>query len=78
VQSGPYRYLRHPIYTAVLGMYCGTVLVSGQLHAPLALLLVTATYWRKIRLEERALAETFGAAHDAYRQTTRAFIPGLY
>ena len=78
VQSGPYRYLRHPIYTAVLGMYCGTALVSGQIHAPLALLVVTIAYWRKIRLEERALAQTFGAAHEAYREKTWALIPGLY
>ncbi|MGH9702188.1 MAG: methyltransferase family protein, partial [Candidatus Acidiferrales bacterium] len=28
VRSGPYRFIRHPIYTGVLGMYCGTALVS--------------------------------------------------
>jgi protein-S-isoprenylcysteine O-methyltransferase Ste14 len=78
VRSGPYRFLRHPIYTALLGMYCGTALVSGQIHAPLALLLVTLAYWRKIRLEERALAETFGAEHAAYRRDTWALIPGVY
>lgn len=78
VRSGPYRFLRHPIYTAVLGMYCGTILVSGEVHAPLALLLVTLAYWRKIRMEERALAETFGAEHEAYRRHTWALIPGVY
>src|SRR5262249_41716517 len=66
-----------PIYTAVLGMYCGTAVVSGEIHAPLALLLVAVTYRRKIRLEERALAETFGATHEAYRRKTWALIPGL-
>ena len=78
VRSGPYRFLRHPIYTAVLGMYCGTALVSGEIHAPLALLLVTLAYWRKIRLEERALGEAFGAEHEAYRRHTWALIPGVY
>lgn len=78
VRSGPYHFLRHPIYTAVLGMYCGTALVSGEIHALLALLLVTLAYWRKIRLEERALAETFGADHEAYRRHTWALIPGVY
>jgi hypothetical protein len=29
VRSGPYRFIRHPIYTAMLGMYLGTALVSG-------------------------------------------------
>lgn len=78
VRSGPYRFLRHPIYTAVLGMYCGTALVSGKIHAPLALLLVTLAYVRKIRLEERALSEAFGPEHEAYRRDTWALIPGVY
>ena len=33
VQSGPYRIVRHPIYTAMIGMFVGTALVSGDLHA---------------------------------------------
>jgi len=78
VRSGPYRFVRHPIYTAVLGMYCGTCLVSGAVHSLVALAIVTAAYWRKIRLEERALNETFRSDHDDYRRHTWALIPGVY
>jgi protein-S-isoprenylcysteine O-methyltransferase Ste14 len=78
VRSGPYRFVRHPIYTAVLGMYVGTGVVVGELHALVALAVVTLAYWRKIRLEERALRETFPADHDSYRRDTWAWIPGLY
>jgi len=78
VRSGPYRFIRHPIYTAVLGMYCGTALVSGEIHAPIALVIVTLAYWRKIRLEEKALGKTFGADFDAYRRDTWALVPPLY
>jgi protein-S-isoprenylcysteine O-methyltransferase Ste14 len=78
VRSGPYRFLRHPIYTAVLGMYGGTVIVSGEIHAPIALVIVTLAYWRKIRLEERVLGETFGAEYDAYRRDTWALVPLLF
>ena len=78
VRSGLYRFIRHPIYTAVLGMYFGTALVSGEIHAPLALLIVTLAYWRKIRLEEQALEKTFGADFDAYRRDTWALVPPLY
>ena len=78
VRSGPYRLVRHPIYTAVLGMYCGTALVSGQIHAPVALVLVTLAYWRKIRLEERALGETFGGEFEDYRRGTWALVPLVY
>jgi protein-S-isoprenylcysteine O-methyltransferase Ste14 len=67
-------FLRHPIYTAVLGI----ALVSGEIHAPIALAVVTLAYWRKIRLEERALHEAFGEHHEAYRRESWTWIPGVY
>lgn len=78
VRSGPYRLIRHPIYTAVLGMYCGTSLVSGEIHAPIALVIVTLAYWRKIHLEEQALSKTFGSDFDAYRRDSWALVPLLF
>ncbi|MGA3300929.1 MAG: isoprenylcysteine carboxylmethyltransferase family protein, partial [Candidatus Acidiferrales bacterium] len=78
IRSGPYRFIRHPIYTAVLGMYCGVAIVSGEIHAPIALVIVTLAYWRKIRMEERAMAATFGADHEAYRRDTWALVPFLF
>jgi protein-S-isoprenylcysteine O-methyltransferase Ste14 len=78
VRSGPYRFIRHPIYTAVLGMYCGTALVSGEIHAPFALVIVTLAYWRKIRLEEQALEKTFGAEFEIYQRDTWALVPPLF
>jgi protein-S-isoprenylcysteine O-methyltransferase Ste14 len=75
IRSGPYRFVRHPIYSAILGMYVGTMLVSGEIHAPIALVIVTLAYWRKIRLEERVLHERFGAEFDAYCRDTSALIP---
>jgi len=78
VRSGPYAYVRHPIYTALVGMYIGTCLVSGQLHGPVALGIMLLAYSRKIRMEERALAEAFPDDHERYRETTWAWIPGVY
>ena len=78
VRTGPYRLLRHPIYTAMLGMYAGTAIVSGELHAMLGLVIVTVAYARKIPLEERALLAQFGAEYDEYRRRTWAIVPGLY
>jgi len=78
IKSGPYRLIRHPIYLGMLGMFAGTAFVSGELHALVGVAMISVAYLRKIRLEERALAETFGAAHEAYRAKTWALIPGLY
>ena len=75
VRSGPYRLVRHPIYSAMLGMFLGTALISGTVHALLALVVMSAAYVRKIRLEERLLEEVFGTDYEAYRHEARAVIP---
>ena len=78
IRTGPYRFVRHPIYTAMLGMFVGTAIVSGAIHALVAVAIIGIAYWRKIGLEERRLGEAFGTAYDAYRRQTWAIIPGLY
>jgi protein-S-isoprenylcysteine O-methyltransferase Ste14 len=78
VRTGPYRLVRHPIYSAMLGMFAGTVIVSGTLHALLAMAIISLAYWRKIRLEEQSLGHVFGPAYDAYRRDTWALFPGLF
>ncbi len=78
VQTGPYRILRHPLYTGFIGMFVGTAIVSGQYHALFGIALCLIAYARKIRLEEAALREEFGEAFDAYRQKRWALIPWVY
>jgi protein-S-isoprenylcysteine O-methyltransferase Ste14 len=78
VRSGPYRWIRHPIYTAMLGMTLGTALVSGETHALLAFVIMAVAYARKLRLEEAQLREVFGAAYDEYRRHSRALIPWVF
>jgi len=75
VKSGPYRFVRHPIYTALLGMYAGTALVSGEWHALLGFFLASFAYWRKIRMEEANLAVAFGPAWGDYRRSTGSLLP---
>jgi protein-S-isoprenylcysteine O-methyltransferase Ste14 len=78
VRTGPYRWVRHPIYTAMLGMFLGTAIASSQYHALLGLALLVAAYLRKTRLEEQILQQTFGAEYDAYRRGTWALVPWLF
>ena len=53
VRTGPYRLLRHPIYTAMLGMFLGTAIASSQFHALLGLAILVVAYLRKTRLEDQ-------------------------
>ncbi len=75
IRSGPYRWVRHPIYTGLLLAFMGSAIALGQWRGVLAMLIVFAALWRKLRLEERWMIETFGAAYTAYRNEVAALIP---
>jgi len=77
VREGPYRRIRHPIYTGAIGMYLGPFLIAGRLQGVLALALIAIAYTRKIRMEEQVLSREFGPAYDDYRRQSWAVIPGI-
>jgi protein-S-isoprenylcysteine O-methyltransferase Ste14 len=77
VDNGPYRYVRHPIYTGLLVAFVGSALARNEWRGVLAVLIVFVALWRKLRLEERWMIETFGAAYLRYRQRVAALIPAL-
>ena len=78
VRTGPYRVLRHPIYSGILAMYLGPAVVTGEWLSLAGVGLATAAYLRKIRLEEATLRVAFGAEYDEYARESWALIPGLY
>jgi protein-S-isoprenylcysteine O-methyltransferase Ste14 len=78
IRSGPYRRLRHPIYTGLLAMYAGAAMVTGEWLAVIGLAIAVFAYWRKIRLEEANLDVAFGPAYAAYRRDTWSLIPGIF
>jgi protein-S-isoprenylcysteine O-methyltransferase Ste14 len=78
VRTGPCQFIRHPIYTGILAMYLGAMLVSGQLHAIIAMAVIALAYLRKLRLEERILRQNFGPAWDDFRRHSWALLPPLF
>lgn len=75
VRDGPYRYVRHPIYTGILLAFVGSAMARNEWRGVLAVLIAFAALWRKLRLEERWLAEAFGDEYRRYRAQVRALIP---
>lgn len=75
IQSGPYRWVRNPIYTGLTLMFLGTALVVGRASSLLALALAIAAYWIKLKQEERVMQRQFPAAFAAYRRQVKALIP---
>jgi protein-S-isoprenylcysteine O-methyltransferase Ste14 len=76
--SGPYRLVRHPIYTAYLLGWLGGAVASGQVWL-LALVAVMAVfYYRAASQEEQLfLASPLGPQYREYRQRTGMFLPKL-
>jgi protein-S-isoprenylcysteine O-methyltransferase Ste14 len=77
IEHGPYRHVRHPIYTGLLLAFLGTAVAIGEWRGLLALVIVATSFWRKLRLEERWLGEQFGVAYTDYMRRVRALIPGI-
>jgi len=75
VRDGPYRYVRHPIYAGILLAIVGTAMAGNEWRVVLAVAIAVAAVWRKLRLEERWLTETFGEEYRRYRKEVRALIP---
>jgi protein-S-isoprenylcysteine O-methyltransferase Ste14 len=79
VHSGPYRFVRHPSYTAILIMLLGVGMVLAN-WASLAALLVgglTGLLYR-VRVEERALIEALGEPYRDYSRHSSRFIPFVF
>jgi protein-S-isoprenylcysteine O-methyltransferase Ste14 len=75
IRSGPYAYTRHPIYTGVLSALLGTALASGTVRAALGMVIITAAFVGKLRLEERFMRETFPGEYARYSAQVPALIP---
>lgn len=77
--SGPYAYVRHPIYSGMLGMLLATGLAVSHWAALVAGLIVffVGTIIR-IRREEKLLREAFGDEFENYARRVPAIVPGLY
>ncbi|MBU2567239.1 MAG: isoprenylcysteine carboxylmethyltransferase family protein [Elusimicrobia bacterium] len=78
VQSGPYRWVRHPIYLArIIDSLSLPLLAGACITAFFSVLLHILILQVRINIEERALVEEFGDEYVRYRQSTPAYIPGL-
>jgi protein-S-isoprenylcysteine O-methyltransferase Ste14 len=78
VRNGPYRFVRHPVYSGLALHFVGACLATGNVVLIAGTLLVTypALYLRA-KTEERLLRERFGASYDAYAREVGMLVPLL-
>lgn len=74
VTSGPYRYVRHPIYSGLLLAVLGTALATN-LYWLIALAVMGAYFLYSARVEERLMDTAFPDRYPSYRAQTKMLIP---
>ena len=75
IQAGPYRFVRHPIYTGLLVMALGTAVDIGQLRCWLALPLMAVAFLIKLKQEEKLLLRHFPQEYPIYKRKVKALVP---
>jgi protein-S-isoprenylcysteine O-methyltransferase Ste14 len=77
VTSGPYRFVRHPLYLTEEIAIAGLFMQFASVWTALFLAVHIVIQLRRIHNEETVLSAKF-AEYDAYRRNTARLIPGIY
>ncbi len=77
IERGPYRVVRHPIYTGIIAMLAGTAIALGYLGGLVGFLLVFVSFWVKLKREEDLMLEHFPVQYAAYQRRVKRIIPFL-
>jgi protein-S-isoprenylcysteine O-methyltransferase Ste14 len=77
IDRGPYRIVRHPIYTGILAMFAGTAIAIGYFGGFIGLLLLFVSFWMKLKREEDLMLKHFPDKYSAYQRRVKRIIPFL-
>jgi protein-S-isoprenylcysteine O-methyltransferase Ste14 len=77
IRTGPYRNIRHPIYTGILLALLGTAIAVGEVRAIIAVAIAYASFYTKARREECFLSQEFGPSFAEHQRHTGMFLPRL-
>ena len=77
IRTGPYKWVRHPIYSGLLLAMLGTAIYFGLLRGLAGTIIGLAAFWMKSSLEETFLTEKFGPEYVEYKKEVKALIPAV-
>ncbi|MBO0682215.1 MAG: isoprenylcysteine carboxylmethyltransferase family protein [Candidatus Dormibacteraeota bacterium] len=78
VDSGPYRWIRHPAYTGALLALVGSLLCTTNWAVLAGVVPVLLALLYRIKVEEQALSDELGDAYRSYIRRTKRLVPFLY
>jgi protein-S-isoprenylcysteine O-methyltransferase Ste14 len=77
IQTGPYRWVRHPIYTGMILAMLGTGIARAQVRGVIACIFLYISFYIKSGIEERTMRQTFGEQYDEYSKHTGRIVPRI-
>lgn len=77
ITAGPYQFIRHPMYTALITVGIGLGLLSSSWYFLLPFLATILVVAFRIQKEEEAMIEKFGDRYIKYSQGTGRFLPRI-
>lgn len=79
IDTGAYRWVRHPSYSAAILMLLGIALAFGSwLAVVVSLVIALVTYSYRAHVEEKALLSSLGAPYAEFMASRKRFIPFIY
>ena len=78
ITTGIYKYVRHPIYTGVIAMALGTILLIMSINAFIFFGIISALMIFKLKQEEKLLTKYFPKEYPEYKKRTKGLIPFIY
>ena len=78
ITAGPYRYIRHPMYTALITTGVGLAFLSANWYFALPFIVTIIVIILRIRKEEEIMIDEFGEEYIQYMKRTKRFIPFLF
>ena len=77
IKNGAYKLIRHPIYSGLILMFLGNAIIVGTWRGLIGVLIVSVSFWFKLKKEEKWLIDLFGNKYQEYILKTKALVPWL-
>jgi protein-S-isoprenylcysteine O-methyltransferase Ste14 len=79
IQSGPYKYIRHPAYSgSILSLIGISLAFRSSIGVVVTLIIITCIYGYRIKIEESMLARYFKTSYPEYKKHTKRIIPFIW
>ncbi|NNM83694.1 isoprenylcysteine carboxylmethyltransferase family protein [Candidatus Parcubacteria bacterium] len=77
VTSGPYRFVRHPIYTGIITAAFGSIFIGGMVWLAI-FVVMAANFLYRIPVEEGYMMHLFPSQYPEYKKRTKALVPFVW